>query len=45
MDVASRQVLVQMDWREETLVEALRPHDLTLQNYASITEQQVGAFA
>ncbi|CAI7934563.1 unnamed protein product [Closterium sp. NIES-54] len=30
--------------RVEQVVEALRPHGLTLQNYASVREQQIGGF-
>ena len=35
---------VQAGARIKDVVEALRPHGLTLQNYASIAEQQVGGF-
>lgn len=28
----------------QDVVEALRPHGLTLQNYASVREQQIGGF-
>lgn len=36
------QVRVQAGARVQDVVEALRPHGLTLQNYASVREQQVG---
>lgn len=45
VDKERLQVRVQAGCRVEALVEALRPHGLTLANYASIVEQQVGAFA
>ena len=35
---------VQAGAKIQDVVEALRPHGLTLQNYASIAEQQVGGF-
>jgi len=37
-------VTVQAGARVRELVEALRPHGLTLMNYASIREQQIGGF-
>lgn len=37
-------VRVQCGARVETVVEAIRSHGLTLQNYASIKEQQIGGF-
>ncbi|KAJ1473245.1 hypothetical protein T484DRAFT_1637252, partial [Baffinella frigidus] len=39
-----RQVTVQAGARVSQVLEALRPHGLTLQNLASINEQQVGGF-
>ena len=44
MDPLSQQVRVQAGARVEQVVEALRPHNLTLQNYASVREQQIGGF-
>jgi len=44
VDVARKQVTVQAGARVSEVVEALRPHGLTLQNYASIAEQQIGGF-
>jgi len=44
VDVAKKQVTVQAGARVKEVVEALRPHGLTLQNYASIAEQQIGGF-
>lgn len=44
VDVASKQVRVQAGARVSQVVEALRPYGLTLRNFASITEQQVGGF-
>ncbi|XRB02210.1 L-galactono-1,4-lactone dehydrogenase 1, mitochondrial [Pycnococcus provasolii] len=44
VDQAKRQVTCQAGIRISELVEAIRPHGLTLQNYASIREQQVGGF-
>eukprot|EP00210_Caulerpa_lentillifera_P000514 g497.t1 len=41
---AKKQVRVQCGARVEAVVEAIRPHGLTLQNYASIKEQQIGGF-
>ena len=38
------QVRVQAGAKVQDVVEALRPHGLTLQNYASVREQQVGGF-
>ena len=38
------QVTVQAGCRVQQLVEALAPHGLTLQNFASIREQQIGGF-
>ena len=40
VDAERRQVTVQAGARVKEVVEALRPHGLTLQNYASIAEQQ-----
>lgn len=42
IDTSSRRVVVQAGARVNQVVEALRPHGLTLPNFASITEQQVG---
>ncbi|EDQ86918.1 uncharacterized protein MONBRDRAFT_38173 [Monosiga brevicollis MX1] len=44
VDAQQRRVRVQAGARVDTVVEALRPHGLTLQNYASIREQQIGGF-
>jgi L-galactono-1,4-lactone dehydrogenase len=44
VDAAKMTVTVQAGARVSQVVDALRPHGLTLQNYASITEQQVGGF-
>lgn len=44
VDTASGRVRVQAGARVQDVVEALRPHGLTLQNYASIREQQIGGF-
>ena len=44
VDKATAQVRVQAGARVSDVVEALRPHKLTLQNYASIAEQQIGGF-
>eukprot|EP00850_Spirogloea_muscicola_P004349 SM000018S03714 [mRNA] locus=s18:972699:975136:- [translate_table: standard] len=44
VDQEARRVRVQAGARIEQVVEALRPHGLTLQNYASVREQQVGGF-
>lgn len=44
IDKAKGRVTVQAGATVIQLVEALRPHGLTLPNYASITEQQVGGF-
>lgn len=38
------QVRLQCGARVQDVVEALRPHGLTLQNFASIREQQIGGF-
>jgi L-galactono-1,4-lactone dehydrogenase len=38
------QVRVQAGAKVQDVVEALRPYDLTLQNYASVREQQIGGF-
>lgn len=40
----AKQVTVQAGARVQEVVEALRPHNLTLQNYASIREQSIGGF-
>ena len=44
VDVEARQATVQAGARVSDVVDALRPHGLTLQNYASIAEQQIGGF-
>jgi L-galactono-1,4-lactone dehydrogenase len=44
VDPVARRVTVQAGARVSQVVEALRPHGLTLQNYASIAEQQMGGF-
>jgi len=44
VDAETKRVTVQAGARVREVVEALRPHGLTLQNYASIREQQMGGF-
>lgn len=44
VDVDRKQVRVQAGTRVNQLVDALRPYGLTLQNFASIQEQQIGGF-
>ncbi|CAG9464777.1 unnamed protein product [Pedinophyceae sp. YPF-701] len=44
IDTKRNRVTVQAGARVQEVVEALRPHGLTLQNYASIREQQIGGF-
>lgn len=44
INVDKKQVKVQAGVTVDQLVKALRPHGLTLQNFASITEQQIGGF-
>eukprot|EP01025_Chloroclados_australasicus_P023347 TRINITY_DN2369_c0_g1_i5.p1 TRINITY_DN2369_c0_g1~~TRINITY_DN2369_c0_g1_i5.p1 ORF type:complete len:498 (+),score=78.72 TRINITY_DN2369_c0_g1_i5:10-1503(+) len=44
VDEKKKQVTVQAGVRVQDLVEALRPYGLTLQNFASIREQQIGGF-
>lgn len=44
VDKEKRQVTVQAGARVSQVVDALRPHGLTLENYASIAEQQIGGF-
>ena len=44
IDTAKDRVTVQAGARVQEVVEALRPHGLTLQNYASIREQSIGGF-
>lgn len=44
VDRETKRVRVQAGARVAEVVEALRPHGLTLQNYASIREQQIGGF-
>ena len=44
VDEKKGQVRVQAGARVSQVVDALRPHGLTLQNFASIAEQQIGGF-
>ena len=44
IDPEKKQVTLQAGARVQEVVEALRPHGLTLQNYASIREQSIGGF-
>lgn len=44
VDRERAQVTVEAGTRVQQVVEALREHELTLQNYASIAEQQIGGF-
>ncbi|CAI6008176.1 unnamed protein product [Closterium sp. NIES-65] len=44
VDKSTGRVRVQAGARVEQVVEALRPYGLTLQNYASVREQQIGGF-
>lgn len=44
VDPDKKQVRVQAGARVKQLVDALRPYGLTLQNFASIQEQQIGGF-
>ena len=44
VDADLQQVTVEAGARVQQVVEALREHQLTLQNYASIAEQQIGGF-
>lgn len=44
VDEEAGTVRVQAGARVQEVVEALRPHGLTLQNYASIREQSIGGF-
>lgn len=44
VDEATGRVRVQAGARVEQVVEALRPRGLTLQNFASVREQQIGGF-
>ncbi|KAL6747479.1 hypothetical protein V8C86DRAFT_2908904 [Haematococcus lacustris] len=44
VDKDKQQVTVQAGCRVQALVEALAPHGLTLQNFASVREQQIGGF-
>ena len=44
VDVEKKQVTVQPGARVSDVTEALRKYNLTLQNYASIREQQIGGF-
>lgn len=42
--LVTSQVTVQAGCRVQQVADALKPHGLTLQNYASIREQQIGGF-
>jgi L-galactono-1,4-lactone dehydrogenase len=42
VDEATGQVTVQAGMRVSDLVQKLKPYGLTLQNFASIAEQQIG---
>lgn len=44
VDEAKKQVTVQAGARVQDVADALKPHGLSLQNYASIREQQIGGF-
>ncbi|CAM9287925.1 unnamed protein product [Choristocarpus tenellus] len=44
VDKQRRTVTVEAGARVQQVVDALAPHGLTLQNYASISEQQIGGF-
>jgi len=44
VDADKKQVTVQAGARVQAVADALKPHGLTLQNYASIRDQQVGGF-
>lgn len=44
VDAETKQVRVEAGITVEKLVKALQPHGLSLENYASITEQQIGGF-
>ena len=44
VDAEAMTVTVQAGARVADVVDAIRPYGLTLQNYASIAEQQVGGF-
>ncbi|KAK3254751.1 hypothetical protein CYMTET_36046 [Cymbomonas tetramitiformis] len=44
VDTEKRQVTVQAGARVSQVTEALRHHDVVLQNFASIAEQQIGGF-
>lgn len=44
VDTAKMQIRVQAGARVSQIVEALRPYGLTLSNFASISEQQIGGF-
>lgn len=44
IDVERRTVTVEAGARVQQVVEALRPHGLTLENYASVREQQIGGY-
>eukprot|EP00892_Ulva_mutabilis_P004800 jgi/Ulvmu1/2692/UM014_0148.1 len=44
VDTDTKQVRVQAGAKVQDVVEALREHGLTLQNYASVRDQQIGGF-
>jgi L-galactono-1,4-lactone dehydrogenase len=44
VDVEKKRVTVQAGARVQQVADALKPHGLTLQNYASIRDQQMGGF-
>jgi L-galactono-1,4-lactone dehydrogenase len=44
VDTKKRQVTVEAGCTVERLLEALRPYGLTLENLASINQQQLGGF-
>lgn len=44
VDPGKKQVTVQAGARVQAVADALKQHGLTLQNYASIREQQIGGF-
>lgn len=45
VDKEKKTITVQAGAKVSQVVEALRPYGLTLQNYASIAEQQIGGYA
>ena len=44
IDVEKKTITVEAGARVQQVVEALRPHGLTLENYASVREQQIGGY-